>query len=441
MLKPIFYCILILTIASCSQSEDSIDSDLRFAINTSDNSRGLSSYTMPNSANLRNIPQDPLNPLTSEKVELGKMLFHETAFSTSGNFTDLAQTYSCASCHHVAAGFQAGMMQGIGDGGIGFGVAGEGRKVDLMVEMSKIDVQPLRTPSAMNLAYQTNLLWNGQFGATGVNTGTESVWPSEGPISTNTLGYEGLEIQAIAGLGVHRMSYDREMIETVGYKEMFDQALASLPEERRYSAEGAGLAIAAYERVLLANEAPFQQWLRGNEMAMTEAQKEGAILFFTKGQCNNCHYGPGLAAMEFHAIGMKDFDERLVANFKPDDPANLGRASFTLNPDDNYKFKVPQLYNLKNSPFYGHGGSFGSVRDVIAYKNEAIPENSNVSRSLLSEYFVPLDLSEEEIDLLTEFVEKALYDADLDRFLPQNVMSNSCFPNNDFLSKADLGCD
>ena len=396
---------------------------------------------MPQSTNLRAIPQDPKNQLTQDKVVLGEMLFHETAFSTVGNFEDLAQTYSCASCHHVAAGFQAGMIQGIGDGGIGFGVAGEGRKVDFMVEMSKIDVQPLRSPSAMNLAFQTNLLWNGQFGATGVNEGTESVWPVEGPISTNRLGYEGLETQAIAGLGVHRIAIDQPSVEKNGYKELFDRALSELPTERRYSAEGAGLALAAYERTLLANEAPFQQWLRGNETAMTDAQKEVALLFFTKGKCNSCHYGPSLAGMEFHAIGLNDFDPAKVVNFKSDDPANKGRSSFTKSSEDDYKFKVPQLYNLKNSPFYGHGGTFTSVRDIISYKNEAVAENPRVRDEHLSPYFAQLNLTEDEIDLITEFVEHALYDDQLERYVPYSVLSQNCFPNNDYLSKVDLGCD
>ncbi len=441
-MRKIFLIILpVLLYTACTEQEESIDTDLRFAINTSTNSRGVSNYILPGSADFNNIPQDPKNPLTREKVLLGEMLFHETAFSTSGNFPELSKTYSCASCHHEAAGFQAGMMQGIGDGGIGFGMAGEGRQIDRMVEMQDIDVQPMRSPSVLNIAYQTNVLWNGQFGATGVNIGTENLWPDDTPIATNRLGYEGVEIQAIAGLGVHRIEFTPEAIEENGYKELFDRALAGLPSEVKYSNEGAGLAIAAYERTVLANAAPFQRWLRGDQMAMTDAQKEGAILFFTKGQCSNCHYGPNLAAMEFHAIGLNDFDQGSVANFDPEDEAMKGRGAFTKREEDNYKFKVPQLYNLKSSPFYGHGASFTSIRDIISYKNLAIQENSNVAKDQLSPFFVPLELEEEEIDLITAFVETALYDASLERYTPEKVLSNSCFPNNDFLSKEELGCE
>ncbi len=102
---------------------------------------------------------------------------------------------------------------------------------------------------------------------------------------------------------------------------MFDRALSDLPESRKYIAEGAELAIAAYERTLLSSAAPFQRWLRNDESAMTEAQKEGALLFFGRSKCYTCHYGPSLAAMEFHASGFGDFDVSKGANFSPDNPA------------------------------------------------------------------------------------------------------------------------
>jgi len=430
-----------LLIISCASEEQDLDKDLKFAINTSPYSRGLSSYRLPSSTDFRSIPQDRLNPITVEKVALGVQLFHESGFGTIGEFADHSQTYSCASCHHAGAGFQANMMQGIGDGGLGFGMSGEGRAADKFVAVGKIDVQPLRSPSVLNSAYQTNTLWNGQFGSTALNEGTESLWPDDTPIAINRLGYEGVEVQAIAGLAVHRHEFTEEAVIELGYKEMFDKAFASVPMERRYTSEMAGLALAAYERTVLANKSPFQLWINGDNAAMTEEEKMGALLFFQKGDCASCHNGPNLANMEFHAIGMNNFNPTDVINFKADDPSGLGRASFTKRTEDEYKFKVPQLYNLKDSPFYGHGASFTSVRDVIAYKNTAIAENTAVPNSQLSDAFVQLQLTEEEIDLLTVFVEDALYDADLFRYVPAQVASGACFPNNDWLSRADLNCN
>ncbi|MFT4567878.1 MAG: cytochrome c peroxidase [Saprospiraceae bacterium] len=428
--------------ASCaSDSEEGLDKEVRFAINTAQGSRGLDFYKFPSKDDLHSIPQDPKNQITVAKVRLGQQLFHESGFATLGSFPELAGTYSCASCHHADGGFQANMIQGIGDGGIGFGEFGEGRMPDRVIEMDKIDVQPLRTPSVLNIAYQTNLLWNGQFGATAINESTNHLWPDNTPIAKNRLGFEGVETQAIAGLTVHRHKVDRTAIEGLGYKEMFDAAFSNMPEAQRYNEVQAGLAIAAYERTLLATAAPFQRWLYGDHNEMTVAQKEGAILFFGKGQCTTCHNGPGLAKMEFHGIGLNDFNPNEAFNFDPADPANLGRGSFTKNASDNYKFKVPQLYNLKDSPFFGHGSSFTSVRAIIAYKNQGIAENDKVPTEQLSPLFEPLNLSEEEIDLLTHFVKEALYDPNLKRYEPSSIVSGNCFPNNDWASKADLDCE
>ena len=131
----------------------------------------MSYYRLPESTDFNAIPQDPRNPLTKAKVALGGFLFHETAISVDAKDSNLNGTFSCASCHHASAGFQAGTFQGIGEGGQGFGVRGENRTP--MSHIVDADVQPVKSPSSMNGAYQPNQLWNGQFGATYLNEGTE----------------------------------------------------------------------------------------------------------------------------------------------------------------------------------------------------------------------------------------------------------------------------
>ena len=211
----------------------------------------------------------------------------------------------------------------------------------------------------------------------------------------------------------------------------------------RYSKINTGLAIAAYERTVLANEAPFQKWLKGDKNAMTEQEKNGALLFFTVAECYSCHNGPGLNSMEFHALGMDDLYNCPEETFKTDadNVENLGRGGFTGNEADNYKFKVPQLYNLSDSPFYGHGSSFRSIRAVIEYKNAAIRQNLSVPTNKLSNQFVPLNLSDSEINDLTVFIKFALHDPKLDRYVPESLPSGNCFPFNDPQSRIDLGCE
>lgn len=434
---------------SCTKDDDQsgtfgpLDASLELAMEMASGGVGSNYFKMPQSDNYDQIPQDPQNPITKEKVELGKFLFHETGIALAPAQAISAGTYSCATCHFASAGFQAGRFQGVADGGFGFGQNGEGREIREDYLEEDLDVQPVKSPSAMNGAYQEVMLWNGQFGATGVNEGTSFNWTAETPKEVNFLGYEGLETQAIAAIDVHNLEINNDFLAGAGYMEMFDKAFPNVPEEERYVDETAGQAIAAYERTLLANESPFQKYLSGQLDAMTDQEKRGAILFFDKANCASCHKGPALNDMEFYALGMKDLGDIAEETFKTpaDDPSDLGRGSFTQREEDMYKFKVPQLYNLSDSPFYGHGSSFRNIRDVVAYKNEAQPENADVPTAQLAADFVPLDLTEEEIDDITAFLTNALSDPNLQRYEPETLPSGNCFPNNDPISQTQLGCE
>lgn len=433
---------LALILTACHSDDypgDLLDRSLDAQIAAAIPSKGKTSLQLPLPTSYNDIPQDPRNPLTDAKVLLGSKLYHESGMGSEAKKEVGVFTYSCASCHHAAAGFQANIRQGIGDGGMGFGLSGEARRKNPTYEDADLDVQPIRTPTTLNSAYQELMLWNGQFGAVGDNIGTEAQWTVGTPKEVNNLGYHGLEIQAIAGLGVHRMESDEDFCEGMGYRDLFDAAFPNVSKPERYDREHAGLAIAAYERTLLSTEAPFQRWLAGDLSAMNEPQKRGANLFFGKANCVSCHQGPALNDMAFHGIGMGDLVGADVVS-DPNDGAHKGRGGFTGEADDMYKFKTPQLYNLKDSPFYGHGGTFRSIREVIMYKNSAVPENNNVPTSQLSPDFQPLGLSTQEVEDLVDFIEEGLYDPNLDRYLPSNLPSGFCFPNNDTNSRSDLGC-
>lgn len=423
-------------------TQTDLDAVLMEKLELASNGEGPNYFILPESDQYSQIPQDPTNPLNQTKVKLGRLLYHETGIGINPRMDGIGdQTYSCATCHHAAAGFQANRRQGIGEGGIGFGLSGEAREKHPSYPEDSLDVQPIRTPTILNTAYQEVMLWNGQFGAQGINEGTQSQWTPGTPIFNNNFGHQGLEIQAIAGLGVHRQRVDEEICQQFGlYEDLFDIAFPDWPQATRYTDRTAGLAIAAYERTVLANQSPWQEYLRGNMSALNDSEKRGAALFFGKAECSNCHNGPALSSMTFHALGMEDLDGPEIFNSDGDNNEDLGRGGFTGNPSEYYKFKTPQLYNLKDSPFYGHGGTFTSVREVIEYKNNAIPENPDVPESMLSEEFHPLNLTDQEITDITNFVENALYDANLFRYVPQDLPSGFCFPNNDPVSQVDQGC-
>ena len=413
--------------------------------------QGLAYFRLPRTSfQLKRIPADPRNPLTAAKVRLGRLLYHETALAVSNVHPVGRETYACASCHHAQGGFMANLPQGIAEGGLGFGAAGEARVLSPIYDSDPYvpDLQPIRTPSVLNGAYQELMLWNGQFGGVGDNLGTEDRWTPGTPLESNRLGLHGLETQAHAGLGVHRLAE----IESSGvasnkrYARLF--RLAFPDQSRPVNRLNAALAIAAFERTIIANRAPFQRWLWGARVAMSEQEKRGAILFFGKAGCTECHTGPALNSMTFHALGMKDIDGSYASgrvDLRPfggvvPDKDRRGRGGFTGDPNDDYKFKTPQLYNLTDSPFYGHGASFSSILQVVEYKNAAIPENPVVPGGKLSPLFRPLSLTALEIADLVAFLEGALYDRYLMRYVPRRLPSGNCTPVNDDQSRNDLGC-
>ena len=406
-------------------------------------------YLLPESDDFDNIPQDPLNPLTQEKVDAGKLIYHDPAFATEGVGLR-AKTWSCATCHHARAGFKSGLIQGMGEGGEGFGVKGETRTWhDPDIGTQDADVQPVTSPTVLNVAYQDVMLWNGALGNASngiINAGIdpERLMTEGTPKEANREGLSGVETQAIAGTGVHRiLAFPPELEETDYYQMLLD----AFPEFSRDELNKSSTrAIAAFERTVLANKAPFQQWLRGDEFAMSQKEIYGAEVFFGEGGCVACHQGPALSSpvgatadQVFFAVGFSDLDVNEIIG-EVAEVVRLGRGGLTGREADNYKFKVPQLYNLADINVFGHGGSFTSVREVVEYKNTGVAQN-DASTPNLDYRFVPLNLSSTQIDDLLEFLEVSLRDPDLMRYEPTSLPSGLCVINNDSTSRADLGCD
>ncbi len=449
MIKKLFVAtVFIALIASCTQDRMpeliSLELELRDLVQKSSPTNDGDFYILPSETDLEAIPQDKANnPLTPEKVELGKFLFFETGFATDALYPSGIGTYSCGSCHIPEAGFKSGKFQGIADGGEAFGLNGEDRRRNTEYQEHELDVQAARPLSLLNVAYVSNTTWNGRFGREGTNVGTEDFWVQRDGTFRNALGFEALETQNFEGLKTHRIRITKELIDEYGYTDLFDASFPELDDDQKYSNFGGSLAISAYLRTVLSNRAPFQDWLKGDGDALSPDEKKGAILFFGKANCYNCHFNQNLGSEEFHALGVKDLDMRTFYKTTDSeiDDRNLGRGAFTGQEWDKFKFKVPQLYNQSDSPFYFHGSSIKDLDDLIEYKNIAETESERVPQNKLSEKFVPLNLTEEEKSQLLEFLEKSLRDPDLIRYKPTSLGSGNCFPNNDPVSASDLGCE
>lgn len=430
----------------CTYDYDlTLDNQLKDALNTYSKTGHYSAYIMPSSTDYASLPnQDPKNPVTAAKVALGKMLFFETGIGLEANKSVSLQAYSCSTCHIPSRSFTAGRFQGIADGAIGFGLAGEGRKINPLYTGDLVDAQGARPLTIINTAYVTNALWAGSFGSFNVNLGTEDVWHQDTLTEINFKGLMGLEANNARALAVHRQVINQAVVDSLGYKEMYDAAFPDIPENERYNRITGSYAISAYFRTVLSNEAPFQLWLKGAHEAMTDQQKKGAILFFGKAGCVHCHNSPSLNSdpHKFFALGVRDEYQTYNHVFRTDqhDKRNLGRGGFTGREEDMHKFKVPQLYNLKDFGFYFHGASKTTLQEVVEYFNEAEPENSHVPVSQISSFFKPLHLTKEEIADLVEFLENGLYDPDISRYVPEFVLSGNCFPDNDSLARIDLHC-
>jgi cytochrome c peroxidase len=264
------------------------------------------------------------------------------------------------------------------------------------------------------------------------------------PKEANTAGLSGIETQAIAGTGVHRiLGFPPELEETDYYQLLLD----AFPEfSRNELNKSSTRAIAAFERTILANKSPFQRFIRGDESAMSDKEYAGGQVFFGEGGCVACHQGPALSSpvgatedQVFFAVGFDDLDINDIIG-QVGHGVRLGRGGLTGEADDHYKFKVPQLYNLADINVFGHGGSFSSVKQVVEYKNAGVAQNE-ASASNLDYRFIPLNLTATQIDDLVEFLEVSLRDPDLMRYEPTSLPSGLCVINSDRTSRADLGCD
>lgn len=439
----------LLVMVSCAKDLDdyellsgsALDTELAILIEQASNGEGNGFFILPESGDYAAIPQDPLNPITEAKVTLGKLLLHETAMGGSPKMEGRKFQYACATCHPAASAFGSGRRQGIGEGGIGFGLQGEGRFVDPTMPLDSLDVQPIKVPTLLNLAYQDVALWDGRFGGTGTNAGTEVGWDL---IPENYAGFQGVEVQAMQGQDEHRLLIDDHFLDSYNYRVLFDEAFGDIPEADRYTRETAALAIAAYNRTLLSNEAPWQAYLKNDLEALSDQEKRGAVVFLNEGKCVQCHTGPALKDQSFHAFGFAEFDNSADAIVKPGVNMSLverGRGSFTGNPEDDFKFKTPTLYNLVDVGFFGHGGSLTSIAAVVAYKNEGVPQNTSVPDTQLADAFGGLNLTTAQMEDLTAFLSNGLRDRDLMRYTPDTVNSGFCFPANDPTAQEDLGCN
>jgi cytochrome c peroxidase len=139
------------------------------------------------------------------------------------------------------------------------------------------------------------------------------------------------------------------------------------------------LAIAEFEFSLTFANAPIDQFARGQRNALTDDEKQGALLFFGQAGCAACHSVAGQSNEMFsdfqdHVAGIPQVAPRLTNNIF-DGPASnedFGREQITLDPADRYKFRTSPLRNVALQPTFMHNGAFTSLADAIRYHLDAV---------------------------------------------------------------------
>lgn len=281
------------------------------------------------------------NAEPADQAALGKLLFLDPILSKDS-------TISCASCHKPAFAFAD-------TSAVSFGVdSSKGKR---------------NTPSAMNLALQKIMFWDGR----AKDLEAQALMPIENPDEMNLPLSEA----------VHRLEQNEK------YRTYFQKIFGSKPTK-----ENLAQAIAAFERTLETSDSPYDEWkYSGNDAVVGDAVKRGFAIFNTKAKCIKCHFGSNLSLDEFRNIGL----------FNGKDLNDSGRATISGNAADVGKFKVAGLRNIAVTAPYMHNGMFRTLRAVIEFYNDPekfVPQNINRDTILAT----PLGLTEVEMNDLEAFL-------------------------------------
>ncbi len=311
---------------------------------------------------------------------------------------------ACATCHHPNHGYSDGLDLAIGVNGSGLGPDRTENTggLDLAVPIDRV---PRNSPSVLNTAYNgmTSLgdyvpenavmFWDGRMKS------LES--QCQGPPTSRS------EMRGDAY--PEDLTFDSILVRLKaipGYVTLFDEAFGGGVES--ITIDHLAEAIGAFERTIVTDNSPYDQYLNGDKNALTEDQKNGLLLFFGKAACNDCHSGPMLSDFNFHALGV------------PDNPSVPGGTD--EGKDELYQFRTPTLRNVTLTGPYMHNGIFDTLREAVEFQNRGVSENANVPSGMLDVDFKPKDLTDSEMEELISFLE-SLTDTDFDKTIPASVPS------------------
>jgi cytochrome c peroxidase len=267
-------------------------------------SRSLESYVwrLPRGFPTPAVPAD--NPMSEEKVALGRRLFFEPRLSVTGR-------HSCASCHDPALSFTDGRP--VATGALG-------------------DALPRSAMTLVNVAYNISFGWT-----------RPEVRSLEAQMREPLLNTHPVEL----GLAGHEQSVAAQLASDSGYATGF---VAAFPGDGTpVTIDHVVKAVAAFERTLISGDSPFDRYVfQGDHTALAEPAKRGMALFFSRAAgCSACHSG-------FNFTGTWR-----------DSQGDTGKPAFATNGTTTRPMRVPTLRNIALTAPYMHDGRFATLEAVL----------------------------------------------------------------------------
>lgn len=309
------------------------------------------------------------------QVLLGQALFFDKELSGNRNI-------SCATCHNPLLGSADAQALSRGQGAIGLGPTRVHGAQSEFLPRNSIEIWNRGVPG------WDTMFWDGRLGGN-LQDGYESPAGEQTPQDfTNALAAFVIipltppeEMRGFPG-EVDVFGQPNELADladddfTTMWSMIVDRTTA-IPEYRdMYTAAFPGVAIEDIDIVHLSNamgafmaegftalDSPFDRFLAGDDDALSDRQKRGALLFYGTAGCASCHQGALQTDFDFHNIAVPQ-----VGGGKGDEaPFDHGRGRETGEDSDRFKFRTPSLRNVELSGPWMHNGAYGQLEDVVRH--------------------------------------------------------------------------
>lgn len=259
---------------------------------------------------------EPIRPLPlsvdvdARKAELGNILYHDVRLSSDN-------TVSCASCHGLNTA-------GVDNKQYSEGVQGQ--------------LGGVNAPTVYNAVFNFVQFWDGR----AATLAEQAAGPPLNPVEMASQSFDEI---------IAKLQADKQLTEafTAVYPDGWSEA--NITD-----------AIEAFEMTLITPNSRFDQYLRGNDEALTAEELEGYALF-KKYNCATCHVGVNLGGESYELMGLRRhyFADRNTELTAEDD----GRYKVTQDERDRHRFKVPGLRNVALTWPYYHDGSQASLKEAV----------------------------------------------------------------------------